>query len=257
MTSLLRRGSLIFALLALLLGSVWMYRQDLGLARRRAPDFASYTDVAQRKAAFFNWLAPVVEDENERIARVRHHLLVLEQRLEAGGTCHGSDRAFLRDLAEQYKVLVTDGQEELALPELLNRVDTVPPRLVLVQAAVESAWGMSRFAREGNNYFGIWTWRGGGMIPNQRAAGKKHTVAVYPDAAASVRTYLYTLDCGASYDHFRTLRAAAQAKGNTPSAHELAGGLASYSERGAEYVAEIRQVLRVNADLLDAALQED
>lgn len=257
MTSLLRRGSLIIALLALLVGAVWMHRQDLRLARSSAPDFTAYTDVAQRKAAFFNWLAPMVEDENERVARVRHHLQALNQRLDAGGTFHGSDRAFLRDLAVKYKVPLTDGQEELALPELLNRVDMVPSRLVLVQAAVESAWGMSRFAREGNNYFGIWTWRGGGMIPNQRAAGKKHTVAVYPDAAASVRTYLYTLDCGQSYDHFRTLRAAAHENGSEPSADELADGLVSYSERGAEYVAEIRQVLRVNAALLDTALQED
>ena len=39
---------------------------------------------------------------------------------------------------------------------LLVRVDTVPASLALAQAAKESGWGTSRFAREGYNLFGYW-----------------------------------------------------------------------------------------------------
>ena len=34
----------------------------------------------------------------------------------------------------------------------------VPSELVLAQAILESNWGNSRFAKEGNNYFGMRTW---------------------------------------------------------------------------------------------------
>lgn len=36
-------------------------------------------------------------------------------------------------------------------------MDILPPSLALAQAAEESGWGTSRFAREGNALFGQWT----------------------------------------------------------------------------------------------------
>ena len=34
----------------------------------------------------------------------------------------------------------------------------VPKELIIAQAAIETGWGKSRFANEGNNLFGIRTW---------------------------------------------------------------------------------------------------
>lgn len=39
-----------------------------------------------------------------------------------------------------------------SLASLLKRVDIVPESMVLIQAANESGWGSSRFAREGFNF---------------------------------------------------------------------------------------------------------
>ncbi|MFT4835563.1 MAG: Bax protein [Psychromonas sp.] len=35
---------------------------------------------------------------------------------------------------------------------LFNKVDILPPSLALAQAAEESGWGTSRFAKEGNSF---------------------------------------------------------------------------------------------------------
>lgn len=38
---------------------------------------------------------------------------------------------------------------------LLERLKPTPTSLILAQAAIESGWGQSKFALEGNNLFGI------------------------------------------------------------------------------------------------------
>ncbi|NOQ67512.1 MAG: hypothetical protein GQ556_09920, partial [Desulfobacterales bacterium] len=45
---------------------------------------------------------------------------------------------------------------------LLERVDAVPTSIILAQGALESSWGSSRFTREGNSIFGMWTWKTAG-----------------------------------------------------------------------------------------------
>jgi Bax protein len=220
------------------------------------PDFASIRPPEARKEAFFRWLTPAVEQENERIRRVRRRIERLLGQHEAGQRLAPHDRVFLTEMAELYRTVSPDEDPGPALRALLRRVDTVPPRLALVQAAVESGWGTGRFAREGNNYFGVWTWRPEGIVPAAREEGADHAVAAYPDAAASVRAYLYTLDVGPAYTELRRLRAQARAAGRRPRALDLAQGLHGYSERGSAYVTEIRQMLRANADLLDAVLED-
>jgi len=236
----------VVAAVALLLGHPWApVRPPL-----EPPDFQAIADTAARKEAFLGWLAPVVQRENAQLARVRARL----ERLAQAPRLRPSQERAVAALAAHYQV---DGElpPREQLQRLLRRVDTIPPRLALAQAAVESAWGTSRFAREAANYFGIWTWRGDGLVPARREQGARHRVARYPDAAASVRVYLYTLNVGPAYRTLRDLRAEARAAGRRPRAAELAAGLAGYSARGDRYVAELRAVLAGNADLLDRALE--
>jgi len=39
-----------------------------------------------------------------------------------------------------------------------DRISRVPKSIIIAMAGVESAWGTSRFAKEGNNLFGVRTW---------------------------------------------------------------------------------------------------
>lgn len=236
---------------ALLAAVAWLLTRPWPSVRphRPAPDFAAITDPGARKAAFLRWLAPIVVAENQRLARQRARL----ERVTAAGQPAPWQERWLATLAHHYRV-PGDLDPAARLATLRRRLDTIPPRLVLAQAAIESGWGTSRFARQASNYFGIWTWRGDGLVPRERAEGAEHTVARYPDAAASVRVYLFTLNVGPAYRPLRERRAAARQAGRAPRAAELAAGLVGYSERREQYVAEIRQVLAANAELLDAAL---
>lgn len=213
------------------------------------PDFNSYTDVNQKKEAFFDYIRPHVEHQNQLISEQRKALLDIADSL-SGTELTGSDLSDVSDIAKQYRYEPEHfGQHEIN--ELLSRVDTIPENLVLIQAANESGWGTSRFAREANNFFGEWCFtQGCGVVPNQRAAGKTHEVAKFDDVEGSVASYVKNLNTNTAYAHFRQLRADYRAKGQEPTAEQLIHGLDNYSERGDEYIKDILAMLRHNKKFL-------
>jgi len=119
----------------------------------------------------------------------------------------------------------------------------------LAQAAIESGWGTSRFALQGNSLFGQWTWvEGNGIAPTERAEGATHSVKAFDSLRASVRDYLLNLNTNKAYEHLRDLRQQLRDQGREPDAHIMAAGLSKYSQRGDHYVDEVRAIIN-SADL--------
>jgi len=198
----------------------------------------------EKKTVFFRALLPIVLAENLRIWRQRVFVLqqfgqgVIDPQSDAGQE--------MLAIAVQYRV-EGDLNDPKVREILLNRVDTVPVALVLAQAAQESGWGTSRFALEGNNLFGIWTWDvDQGSVPVNRPGDANHLVRVYPNVQASVRAYLHNINIGFAYVDFRTLRAQMRASGKSLDALQLAGALNRYSITGDLYIDNIRAMIRSN-----------
>jgi Bax protein len=123
----------------------------------------------------------------------------------------------------------------------------IPPSLVLAQAANESAWGTSRFARRGNNLFGQWCFsQGCGLVPRGRVEGASHEVASFSSPYRSVRSYIQNLNRHPTYQLLRDIRLKARNRDDIASGPSLAAGLLGYSERGEDYVEEIRNMIRHN-----------
>lgn len=199
----------------------------------------------RKKALFFRVLLPLVLAENRTLRAQRRHLL----RLREMGLPLREDsaaRAWLDGLLARYRITIEEGLER-AVDALLLRLDEVPPALVLAQAANESAWGTSRFARRANNLFGQWTWQAAhGIVPEGRPEGETYLVRRFPSLRDSVSDYLYNINVGHAYEELRRLRGEMRAASLPLDALELAAGLHRYSRRGGDYVAEIRQIIRGN-----------
>ena len=83
----------------------------------------------------------------------------------------------------------------------------IPEEIALAQAVVESGWGTSRFAKEGNALFGIRTWDL--STPHLKPLGNpnaKFGVKKYNSWCHSVEDYLDTINTSQHYSEFRTLR---------------------------------------------------
>lgn len=211
------------------------------------PDFESYDDTNTRKEAFFSYLTSYVDAENQQIEQARASLMPMWEVARRGQRLSDVEYATLLVIAEQYRLDAAELSERQVLRELMNRVDVIPTSLVLAQAANESAWGMSRFAREGNNIFGQWCFdEGCGLVPNRRGQNATHEVRAFSSVQASVNAYFRNLNTNHSYEDMRDMRAQMRVQGRSLDSMVLARGLTRYSSRGMAYVHELQDIIRVN-----------
>jgi Bax protein len=206
-------------------------------------------DVVTKKRVFFRLLGPLVLHSNELIQADRDRVESIIGALRGGAAVSPGDQTFLRETAAAYKVV--EGEADLAdralQDELLRRVDTLPPSLVLAQTAEESGWGTSRFAVEGNALFGMWTWSGEGVTPLQQRSGLgNYKIAAYETPLQSVIAYMHNLNTHQAYKELRARRAELRKAGTKVTGWELANTLTSYSERGQAYVDSLHSLMKVN-----------
>lgn len=208
-------------------------------------------NVDERKKAFFDYLRPIVRYYNERIEEEREWLFNASK----SGAPNWLARRRLRDLAEKYRIDMDSVGIEETVELLRRRVDTVPESLVLIQAAKESGWGRSRFARDGNALFGQRCHEEGcGIVPDARPGKSAFEVESFETAGESVESYIRNLNTHDRYIAMRRARQQLRLRNAEVSGTELAGYLDEYSERGPEYVVEIRSMIRQNE--LEASNQQ-
>ena len=119
------------------------------------------------------------------------------------------------DLQEPEFTYINDTQFIRAMHKCINYINfktpknlRVPYEMIIGQAALESGWGTSRFATEGNNLFGIRTWTK--ETPHLLPVGIEQWpgwgVRVFPSKCDSVKEYVRLLNEHPAYEDFRELR---------------------------------------------------
>jgi Bax protein len=112
----------------------------------------------------------------------------------------------------------------------LHKNEQIPDELIIAQAIIESNAGLSRFAKEGNNLFGIRVWnREKGMLPQGYNEALSWRVKSYHSKCASVRDYIKILNTKQAYSEFRKIRDSQNRLWGKPDAIALARGLDSWS----------------------------
>jgi Bax protein len=209
-------------------------------------DIENSTSTAVKKRTFFMGLLPMVLLANQEIAEERLEILQLMQK-HGSSELHPSDHERLTEISKRYGLRGRPITDHRARAQLLQRVGTIPTSLVLAQAANESAWGTSRFARLGNNLFGEWTYKPGtGIVPAGRPPGKTYEVRKFSSLYESIRSYMNNLNRNGAYRKLREVRAELRKSEQAVTGMALAQGLLHYSQRGEEYIQEIQAMIRQN-----------
>lgn len=201
------------------------------------PDgFQSIKQAKEKKTLFVQTLLPLILQVNRTISAQRTTLEKLLKAKKSGQVLSHREQAWLDRLAVLYR---TKSDKNSVL---LVRVAPIPPSLALTQAAIETGWGTSRFARAGNAMFGQWTYdTKKGIRPLKANAGTRHAVKIYDRLVESAWDYARNLNTNPAYKALRLARAA-----GVKSGHGLAGRLDRYSERGPAYVTLVRNVMAQN-----------
>lgn len=190
--------------------------------------------VKEKKEKFIEMLLPSIlisqHDLHQKINRVEH----IENWLQEHPFLIKEDSLFLFQLFKTYKC------DEIL--ELKKRLKPHSASIVLGQAALESGWGSSRFFKEGNNVFGIWSYNSG---ENRIKAlvGRDSTniyVKSYSSIEESVNDYFRTIARVKAYKEFRQMRFTSEKP------LELVPFLKQYSELGELYTSKLSQLIKNN-----------
>ncbi|UTA47746.1 glucosaminidase domain-containing protein [Simiduia sp. 21SJ11W-1] len=210
------------------------------------PDFDAISDIPTRKKAFFDYLRPAIERQNQLIRERRLLLKGIEIRLAQGQTLTAAQQRYMALVRERYRV-AEDVDDSEAVATLMRRMDTIPTSMVLAQAAIESAWGRSRFAREANNLFGQWCFsQGCGVVPNDRPEGETYEVAKFANVEEAIAAYFQNINAFHRYSSIREIRERARANNQPLKGYDMVAGLEAYSSRGQAYIDELRNLIRYN-----------
>lgn len=198
-----------------------VYNHVLGLAQQPVP---------KAKQLFISVILPsiLIAKYNLKCEQKKVHQLKTKKKWAS------EDSTYYHQLRIRYKAR--------DIENLLKRMSTVPNSIVLAQAAVESGWGQSRFFKEGNNVFGMWSYNIN--EPRLRASSKRKEddihVRAYGDISESIADYFKTLGTARAY---RGLRTALQ-ESNDP--FKLLPHLKYYSERRLDYTDQLKKIIEQN-----------
>lgn len=197
----------------------------------------STLDVKTKKNFFISIVLPSIIIEKDKVSILKGKIFKIKIKLENKQNLNEKEENLLKDSFIKYKI------KDENIKELLKRLNTPPIDVILAQAAIESAWGTSRFFKEANNCFGIWSFdKNEDRIPSLDGYrnGKKVYLKKYKSISESVRDYLYNISIGFAYNNFR------DELNITEDYYFLTKHLIYYSEIGHEYINRLNSLIRFN-----------
>lgn len=204
---------------------------------RRIPERHLALSGADQKQSFINLVLPLIVASNDEL---------VQRRNAVKAAFDAKNRAMLEKWAVLYRVDPEKLDDAELAKQLLRRVDTIPVALALAQAAIESGWGTSRFALQGNALFGQWAWTESAGIRPLAASNERAVVRSFGSLLESVRAYMHNLNTHPNYQRFRLARQRLSPQNKTIKAGTLATYLDSYAEIGTAYVDKLRAVMSSN-----------
>ena len=121
----------------------------------------------------------------------------------------------------------------------------IPKEILIAQAALETGWGSSRFANEGNNLFGIRTFNKDSewLLPITWNQNKwiGWGVKVYQSKCQSVKDYVRIINTVFAYEKFRELRS------QNANVYELVDTLDKYATKNS-YTELVKKVIKYNIE---------
>ena len=198
---------------------------DINIDLRKIPS-------EKRKDVFVKLLLPSIEVVQQEVLNNREIVKKLKLKKELTE----NEKIYAEKLFKKYRT------EYGKWNELESKMIVYPASLILTQGAIESAWGTSRFFREANNAFGVWS-----TNPNEPRIAAKGSrgdftphLKKYDTLKDTVEDITLIISRSSAYTGIRKMIW----EGKSP--YEIAGGLTKYSEEGKEYVRKVRSTLKYN-----------
>ena len=196
--------------------------------------------ISERKEIFIKILLANILINNNNIKFVRDSIIDITNRLSNNRIVNNKEVAWLNGVYKTYRC------KPYQVDDLLKNVDIIPPSMAIAQTIVESGWGTSRFAIEGNSLFGE-HYSNGATGKYVSANGSDIKLKAFPTIYQAVKSYSININRHRAYRKFRDIRFEMRANSEKLNSLVLIESLGSYSELGDEYTSYIKNIIRRNS----------
>ena len=208
-------------------------------------DFSEIQDVPTKKKLFYLVTLPLIYNTNTSIMQERRMVINIEKKF-ARKELNKNETDEIIKLSKKYKLDYSEINTKL-FRKLKQRINIIPVSLALGQAIIESGWGQSRFATEGNALYGQWTTsEDKGIIPQDRDEDKTHAVLKFKNLSESVEAYMFNINTHQAYYNFRVIRRIDERIKYTDPISMKVKYLAAYAEIGDKYVDKLELIIASN-----------
>jgi len=192
-----------------------------------------HLNISERKSVFIRIILSNVLKANETLLQKRTKILNLKEKKQL----NKKEQKWLDNWSEKLRV------KNHSFSELLIKTDIIPPSLAIIQSIIESGYGTSRFAIEGNSLFGEHFY---GKNPENhlKANNSKTRLKSYSSIYDAIWGYMINLNRHPAYKKLRELRAKERKDKKTISGYQLINTLKAYSQNGNSYTNKLHNMMR-------------
>ena len=210
------------------------------------PNKINENDTIVKKDIFISILLPIALRGNEIVLEERELIKKIFKHNDISGIQFFSQKYKTQNYKNINFANLSDKQIDKLKSELMLKVNTIPISMILAQAIIESGWGTSRFAREGNALFGEWTWQKDIGIKPLEKLDANYSVKSFTNITESLNSYILNLNRHDAYKEMRSYRHKKIKNGNVVPGYETANFLDSYAEIGNVYVTKVKEMIISN-----------
>ena len=193
----------------------------------QAKDFAKVKGKS-KKQIFIDTLIPTIEKIRDKVEADKQYVISLIEK----EVLTEEEKLYLNEMFTKYKV------KSKSKKELVHKMVIPPTSFILGQASLESGWGSSKLATEGNNFFAVRST----LKDKERTVylGPNQFYKKYESMEESVEDYIMTLSRHSSYSNLR------KAINNGEKTMVLVKHLGNYSEVKNIYEQRLTQIITKN-----------
>ena len=181
-----------------------------------------------KKQIFIDTLIPTIEKIRAKVEADKQYVISLIEK----EILNEEEKLFLNEMFTKYKV------RSRSKKDLVHKMVVPPTSFILGQASLESGWGSSKLAKEGNNLFAV---RSSLKDPEKTVyLGPNQYYKRYESLEESLMDYVMTLSRHSSYSNLR------KAINNGEQTIVLIKHLGNYSEMKNLYEQRLTQIITKN-----------
>lgn len=188
-------------------------------------DFPQIEEKNTRINLFIRAMIPLALKVNENILFERLEFIKIRQAFEKNMDLNEEEKTKLEALAEKYDAFTKFKglrRYNRLITDLDQRINIIPPSILIANAAIETDWGASKPLMQGNSLYKELVWYTDEGLDPEDPNDKTYRIKTFPTLYDSMTSFAHKINSNVNYEIFRHARATVLKSGKNMNGRMLA-----------------------------------